>query len=267
MLKGTLKRTISLSFLIVVTCTSPVSARMFDSKMKEGMKNYEQQKYDLALKEFIDAQIEAPEDARLSYNTGNAYYKMNNYDEAIKSFLNGAAKAKDIKLREKSYYNLGNSFYRQGKLQEAVQYYQQALELDPEDTDAKKNLEFVRQEIKRRMNEEKERQEKEPSQDQDQQQQGEGQEQQQSEQQQPEQQEQQAQDKGQQQEQQGQQEQGKQEGQQEQYAAQAAAQAAEQISEEEAQRWLDSLSEDKKEFLKRQMKASPGARYSAGKDW
>ncbi len=255
-----LKRASIISLIIVVACAGPVFAQTLRGKIKEGMKNYKQQKYDLALKGFIDAQIEAPEDAQLSYNIGNAYYKMNNYDEAVKSFLNSAAKAKDIKLQEKSYYNLGNSFYRQGKLQEAVQYYQQALELDPDDTDAKRNLEFVREEIKRRMNEEKERKEQQQCQNQEQQQ-GEGKQQ--------EEQQQQAQNKGDEQDKKGEEASPKDKGEegQEEGQKQQAAQATKQISEEEAQRWLDSLSEDKKEFLKRQMKATPGTGYSSGKDW
>lgn len=41
------------------------------------------------------------------------------------------------------YYNIGNSYYRQGNLGMAVVYYERALKLDPTDTDARENLEFV----------------------------------------------------------------------------------------------------------------------------
>lgn len=131
----------------------------FYSRYREGEALYQEKDYDQALTNFIDAQIESPEDARLKYNIANAHYKTKNYDEAIKSYLDVAATAQDISLEEKSYYNLGNCFYRQGKLSEAVEYYKKALDLDPEDQDAKFNLEFVREEIKRRMNEAKNRQE------------------------------------------------------------------------------------------------------------
>jgi tetratricopeptide (TPR) repeat protein len=48
----------------------------------------------------------------------------------------------------KGYYNSGNVLYREGKWEEAIGAYKKALELNPNDEDAKYNLEFVRQKIK-----------------------------------------------------------------------------------------------------------------------
>jgi Ca-activated chloride channel family protein len=84
---------------------------------------------------------------------------MNHYEEAVKGYLDVASNARDIKLEEKSLYNIGNAMYRQGKLEEAVDYYKKAIALEPEDKDAKQNLEFVLEEIKRRINEAKKTQE------------------------------------------------------------------------------------------------------------
>ena len=60
-----------------------------------------------------------------------------------------------MKVEETAFYNIGNAMYRQGKLQEAVEYYKKAIELDPEDKDAQHNLEFVREEIKKKINDSK----------------------------------------------------------------------------------------------------------------
>ena len=75
-------------------------------------------------------------------------------------------------LEAQALYNLGNAMYRQGKLEEAVEYYKKTLELDPEDEDARKNLEFVREEIKRRMNEAKDTQKRQQEGQQEREQQG-----------------------------------------------------------------------------------------------
>jgi len=114
--------------------------------------------YDQALEGFVDAQLERPEDLDLTLNIGNAHYQLKNYEEAEKAFGN-AALSGDQGIRQQALYNLGNCAFRQGRLEEAVELYRNALELDPEDEAAKYNLEFVREEIRQRSEEDKERQE------------------------------------------------------------------------------------------------------------
>lgn len=42
------------------------------------------------------------------------------------------------------YYNLGNAYYRDNKIGKAILYYERALTLDPSNSDARINLNFVR---------------------------------------------------------------------------------------------------------------------------
>ncbi|MCH8157233.1 MAG: tetratricopeptide repeat protein, partial [Nitrospinae bacterium] len=57
--------------------------------------------------------------------------------------------------------NMGNAFYRTGKLEESAAAYKKALELDPSDMDAKFNLEFVREQIeKKKQEQQKQKQDK-----------------------------------------------------------------------------------------------------------
>ena len=53
-------------------------------------------------------------------------------------------KSSDLDLRSKALYNLGNTFYQNKKTEEALSYYRKALELDPNDKEAKYNYEFLR---------------------------------------------------------------------------------------------------------------------------
>jgi Ca-activated chloride channel family protein len=121
--------------------------------------------FDQALEGFLDEQIEHPEDPIAALNVGSAHYEMRNYSEADKAFATGALSA-ETQVRQKALYNLGNSAYRQGRLQDAVELYKSALELDPEDVDSKFNLEFVRDEIRRRHEEAQKRQDQENQQQQ-----------------------------------------------------------------------------------------------------
>lgn len=133
--------------------------------------------FDQALQSFVDQQVERPEDPQLMMNVGASHYKMQNYAEAEKAFAAAALRG-DAPLRSKALYNLGNVAYRQGKLQEAIERYQAALEINPNDEDAKFNLEFVRDEIRRRHEEAQKQQQNQQQQQQDQQQQQQQQEQQ-----------------------------------------------------------------------------------------
>ena len=53
----------------------------------EGEKLYSQKNYKGALQTFLDAQVENPGDIKLKYNIANTQYKIKNYDEAIKGYL------------------------------------------------------------------------------------------------------------------------------------------------------------------------------------
>lgn len=118
-------------------------------RLGDPYRAYEAGLYDQAVQGFLDLQVERPGDPEVALNLGSAYYKMRDYPEADRAFA-AAALSSDATLQQQALYNLGNSAYRQGRLPEAVELYKAALELDPDDEDAKFNLEFVRDEIRRR---------------------------------------------------------------------------------------------------------------------
>lgn len=141
-------------------------------KIDDPYQAYQEGAYDQALERFVDRQVERPDDPALALNVGSAHYQMKNYAEAERAFAS-AALAGDQALRAKALYSLGNCAFRQGRLEEAVERYKSTLEIHPDDEDAKYNLEFVRDEIRRRHEEAQKRQKEQQQnpQQQDQQQQ------------------------------------------------------------------------------------------------
>ncbi len=113
--------------------------------------------YDRALDEFADRQTRRPDDPELSLNVGAAHYRMKDFESADAQFSRAAALGED-ELRAQALYNLGNSAYRQGRLGEAIDYYMASLEVNPDDLDAKFNLEFVREELKRQQEQQQQQQ-------------------------------------------------------------------------------------------------------------
>lgn len=130
-------------------------------------KAFEAGAWDQALEGFVDRQVANPGDPALAFNVGDAHYKMRNWAEARRAFSE-AALSGDLDLRADALYNLGNVAYREGRLDEAVERYKASLEIDPDDEDAKFNLEFVRDEIRRRHEEAQKRQQQQDQQQQEQ---------------------------------------------------------------------------------------------------
>ncbi len=224
----------------------------------EGNRKYAEGKYDEANDHYRDAEIDNPESAIVKFNIGDVLYQKRNYEEALKTYQDAIQKSDDIKLQAQGYYNIGNTLYRLNKWPESILAYQQALKLDPNDDDAKYNLEYVRAKLK-------ENAQKQPQEQQNQQQQQQQNQQQDSQQNQDDQNQQ---DQQQQEPQAGEQQQQEQsQGEEEQQAQEQQGQAQEQkLTKEEAERLLQALEKQEKDAQKqRQVKAR--GRVRVEKDW
>ena len=139
-----------LSAIYIFSTTGISQAVSLDSNIHEGIADYNQNNFEQAESNFSKAQKEQPDNPKLNYNLANSRYKTGKYQEALETYngLTTEEGPKDIK--QKSLYNSGNTFFRMGKLEEAETAYKKALELDSKDMDTKYNLEFVREQIKKK---------------------------------------------------------------------------------------------------------------------
>ena len=150
----------------VLTASIPASAAWRNpfspSPVRQGMRAFDTGEFEEALQHFHQAQLDRPDDQELEFNIGDTYYRMEDYESAEQSFGRVLSMDAEDDLALRAYYNLGNTLYYQGRLSEAVGAYESALEIDPDDEDARHNLEFVKRELERRQQEaEKQRQQRE----------------------------------------------------------------------------------------------------------
>ncbi len=228
----------------------PASAQPGRKQVLEGNKLFKQQKYDAAFNRYRDAQIADPTSPIVEFNVGDALYKKRNFEEALKSYQKVAG-ADDPAMAAKAYYNLGNTLYRLGKLPESILAYKKALQLNPDDEDAKYNLEYVRAKLKQQA-----QNQSQSGQQQQQQQQG-----------QQDQSNQQQQQRQQSQQQQDQQQQGEKQNQEQQSAAeQQQMQQGKKLSKKDAERILDALKNQEKQVKRVQPRRTRGRRRVL-KDW
>ncbi len=126
--------------LLALILTPPADA----GPLREGMTAYQAGEYDKALKLFIDAQLDDPDNPKILYNIGNSHYQMDDLDSAIARYKEAIEKTDDQRLKQKASYNLGNAQVQKGAYDEAVKNYEEAIAIDPEDAQAKQNLQYVK---------------------------------------------------------------------------------------------------------------------------
>lgn len=130
------------------------------SLVQSGNKAFAQKDYAAALDKFEKAVEVKPDSAVALFNKGAALYKVELYDEALETFEQAADRARvrnDRRLEARSRYNMGNSSFQRAALlrrenpasalaeyKRSSSYFQAAVKLDPNLSDAASNLELSR---------------------------------------------------------------------------------------------------------------------------
>ena len=145
-----LRRAAAFSLLLVIPGTASGSP-------SSALREYQAGKFDQALQEYEQLLKRHSDDPRLHFNAGAAAYRNRQFDQAEKHF-NQAVGAPDLNLQALAYYNRGNALYHLGEAipdkakkseawQRAIKDYQNTLKLNPQDADAKFNLDFVKKKL------------------------------------------------------------------------------------------------------------------------
>ena len=156
---------LSLLALCVLAC-GPTPAQVNNS----GHEPYLAGDYAAALDAYQGAQGASPESGEPYYNAGNVLYRMEEYEDSLQSY-DESLKHAERELRSSGFFNRGNASFQQQQYAQAVEAYQEVLRMDPDDRDAKHNLELaLRQLPPEEQEEEQDDQQEEEEQEQDEQQ-------------------------------------------------------------------------------------------------
>ena len=102
--------------------------------------------YDEAISEYRQAQLSDPDRVEPYYNAANVYNRQAQLDATL-SQAQQALKTASSDLAAQTWYNVGNALFDAEAWPEAVAAYQEALRIDPDDPDAKHNLELALKEM------------------------------------------------------------------------------------------------------------------------
>ncbi len=148
---------------LLATACSPSAAKLTGT----GNEAFAQQAYEEALRSYQQAQAESPALAEPFYNAANVLYREGKYEEALKELQKAASFPQADKVAQASLFNAGNSAYNTKSWETAIESYRQTLLRNPDDVDAKHNLELALQQ----QQQEQQDQQQQDQQSQDQQQQ------------------------------------------------------------------------------------------------
>ena len=107
-----------------------------------GHEAYQNGDYASALESYQDAQGRAPDSSEPYYNSGNTLYRTEELEQAIESFDESLKHAQGD-LRSRGFFNRGNTSFQQEEYAEAVKSYEEVLRMNPDNEDAKHNLELA----------------------------------------------------------------------------------------------------------------------------
>lgn len=148
------KKRAKIKSAVAVFCFMSFSLSSFSQTGKDaiikGNKAYKENNYTAAENAYQEALKNSDSDVTASYNLGNALYKKNNTEEAVKSYDNAIINTKDNSVKQKAFYNKGVALQAAKKLPECITAYENALILNPNDEDARQNLQRALKEQKKK---------------------------------------------------------------------------------------------------------------------
>ena len=150
-------RVLICSILLALFVPVPASAGSPDDAVREGNALYDAGSFGAAARQYDAAAQVLPDAAAVHFNLGNALFKQQRFDDAVEHYARALTTAAPgpAGLEGRLKYNLGNVAYQRAlqalpdaqqalpHLQSAMTHYRDSLEVDPQQRDARYNLELA----------------------------------------------------------------------------------------------------------------------------
>ena len=124
------------------------SAQNEDALIRSGNRAYRQKQIEQSKQEYKKALDKTPENPVAHYNLGNSEFRGNEFGDAEKSYDESISHSTDKSMTEKGYYNKGVAEIKQKQLEKSIDSWKNALKLDPNDQEARENLQKALLELK-----------------------------------------------------------------------------------------------------------------------
>lgn len=153
-----MKKYVSITVIFLVSLLA--KSQNDEKAIQKGNGYYKQQQFEKAAVEYNRAVAANPANTTAKFNLANSLQKQGKQEEALKEFSALIEKATEKDIKSKSYYNKGVVLTGQKKLEESIDAYKNALRQNPDDKEARENLQKALLELKKK-NPTKKKEEKE----------------------------------------------------------------------------------------------------------
>ncbi|MBN1651555.1 MAG: tetratricopeptide repeat protein [Bacteroidales bacterium] len=123
--------------------------------VRQGNKLYQKDNFTDAELNYRKALDKNPNSLSGTFNLADAMYEQENFEKSAEIFakIGQADLAKDKKSM--AYYNLGNSFLKAKQYEQSIEAFKMALRNNPDDENARYNLEYARKMLKQKQDQQK----------------------------------------------------------------------------------------------------------------
>lgn len=134
--------------------------------IRQGNREYEKEKYSESEISFRRAIDKNKSSSDAVFNSGDALYRQKKFEDAGKQFIESHRMNEDKDKKSASMYNLGNSLLMADKLKESIEAYKNSLKLSPDNMEAKYNLAYAQDLLKKQEQQQQQQQQNKDNQDQ-----------------------------------------------------------------------------------------------------
>jgi tetratricopeptide (TPR) repeat protein len=139
-----------LSIIFPFLISNVLLAQQQNQAIESGNNYYRQQHYDKAEEEYNRALSASPADKIAKFNLASTLIKQGKTGDANKLLFLLTMKENHVDLRSKAAYDQGVILTQQKKLEESIELYKETLRLNPDDQEARENLQKALLELKKK---------------------------------------------------------------------------------------------------------------------
>lgn len=136
--------------IVALVALLQLPAQKVNELIIAGNDLYRQGKMEEAEKKYTEAVQLQPANTTAKFNLAAVTHKLGKPEDAKKMYTELATLEKDAAIQSKAWYNKGAILSKEKKLEESIEAYKSALKLNPDDQDARENLQKALQELKKR---------------------------------------------------------------------------------------------------------------------